>query len=110
MQNSITTIWRSGTAQQLAGALTNIGDAKTMQAFLSDVMTEKEITEISFRLEAAKMLQNGDKYIEIVKKTKLSSATVARISDWLKNGTGGYATILSQINAHYNHIPPASAV
>ena len=61
-----------------------------MQAFLRDVMTEKEIIEISARFEAARMLKSGKKYTEIVEVTKLSSRTVARISDWLKNGESGY--------------------
>ncbi len=109
MQNSIKTIWQSETAQQLADALTDITDARTMQAFLRDVMTEKEIIEISSRLEAARMLANGTKYTDIVEKTKLSSTTVARISDWLKNGAGGYATVLNKVKTHHTYVPPASA-
>lgn len=110
MQKSIATIWQSGTAQQLAEALTDIADVSTMQNFLRDVMTEKEIIEISSRLEAARMLQSGAKYTEIVNQTKLSSRTVARISDWLKNGSGGYQAALKTINKNHAHIPPASAV
>lgn len=102
-------IWRSGTAQQLAEALVTINSMQDMQNFLRDVMTEKEIAEISSRLEAARMLQSGLKYGEIIKKTKLSSRTVARISDWAQNGCGGYNTALSQIKSHHLHIPPVSA-
>lgn len=96
-------------AQQLVGVLSSIDDAKTMQSFLSDVMTEKEIAEISARFDAAKMLRNGAKYTDIVAATKLSSRTVARISDWLQNGTGGYDAALDLVNAHHAHIPPARA-
>jgi TrpR-related protein YerC/YecD len=79
-----------------------------MQNFLRDVLTEKEITEISARLEAAKMLSEGQKYMEITQKTKLSSRTVARISDWMKNGCGGYGIVINQLN-HHQHISPARA-
>lgn len=72
-------------------------------------MTEKEIIEISSRFEAAKMLQQGKKYTEIIEKTKLSSRTVARISDWMQNGCGGYEAALELANAHHGHIPPARA-
>ena len=72
-------------------------------------MTEKEIIEISSRLEAARMLQSGSKYVDIVAKTKLSSRTVARISDWMKNGCNGYAVVLGQTN-HHGHISPARVV
>lgn len=79
-----------------------------MRAFLCDVMTEKEIIEISARLEAARMLSLGAKYEDIIKATKLSSRTVARISDWLKNGAGGYKEALDIVE-HQSHSLPARA-
>ncbi len=79
-----------------------------MRNFLRDVMTDKEIAEISSRLEAARMLESGSTYDEIVARTKLSSRTIARISEWMKSGCGGYAAALKIIN-HNNHIPPVRA-
>lgn len=101
-----TTIWQSNNTQQLVEALLAIDDAKNMQNFLRDVMTKKEIIEISARLEAARMLQAGRKYTEITTKTRLSSRTIARISDWIQNGCGGYAKALDKINSHHSHTPP----
>ena len=112
MSKDVTKIWEAQTAQQLAEVLVAIGDKLTMQKFLSDVMTPKEIGEISARLEAARMLKRGKKYTDIVAKTKLSSRTVARISDWLQNGAGGYQAVLNQLdrpNQHHAHISPARA-
>ncbi len=106
-QNSIA-IWKQAQPQQLARVLTAIDDQITMQNFLRDVLTEKEIIEISGRLEAAKMLTDGQTYTAITKATKLSSRTVARISDWLQNGYKGYSVALNLI-AHHDHIPPARA-
>lgn len=94
-------------SQQLAETLTAIADVPTMQAFLRDVMTKKEIIEISARLEAAKMLSEGASYVEIIKRTRLSSRTVARISDWLQNGPGGYQAVISGL--HHGHILPETA-
>lgn len=107
--NKQSSIWDSESTQQFAGVLSAIDDVKTMQNFLSDVMTEKEIDEISARFVAAQMLRSGAKYTEIVTATKLSSRTVARISDWLQNGTGGYDAALQLIDAHHAHLPPARA-
>ena len=107
--NKQSSIWDSESTQQFANVLSTIDDAKTMENFLSDVMTEKEIDEISARLVAAQMLRSGAKYTEIVTATKLSSRTVARISDWLQNGTGGYDAALQLIDAHHAHLPPARA-
>jgi len=103
-------VWKSDTTQQFAKVMVAIKSTNDMQNFIRDVMTEKEIIEISSRLEAARMLVDGKKYIEIVAKTKLSSRTIARISDWLQNGCSGYQTALKTINQHHSHIPPVRAV
>ena len=95
--------------RQFVDVLGAIRDEVTMQKFLRDVMTEKEIIEMSARLQAAKMLRNGATYADITASTKLSSRTVARISDWLQNGAGGYDIALDIIDAHHPHIPPARA-
>lgn len=107
MSQDVGTIWENEKAQQLAEALLSIQDKLTMQNFLRDVMTEKEIIEISARLEAARMLIEGKKYAEIVAATKLSSRTVARISEWLQNGCNGYRAALNAM--HHDHLSPARA-
>lgn len=109
MPQDMTKVWKDKTAQQLVETLAAIDSKQAMQNFLRDVLTEKEIVEISSRLEAAKMLQDGEKYTNIVARTNLSSRTVARISDWLKNGCNGYEVALQIINKHHNHISPARA-
>jgi len=53
------------------------------------------------------MLQTGSKYTDVINRTNLSSRTVARISDWLKNGTGGYVEALKINKEHHSHISPA---
>lgn len=107
MSQDVSTVWKDTKSQQLVEALVSIQDNLTMQNFLRDVMTEKEIIEISSRLEAAKMLSEGKKYTEIVTATQLSSRTVARISEWLQNGCNGYQAALKTV--HHNHLSPARA-
>jgi TrpR-related protein YerC/YecD len=106
MVKTINNIWGLAITRQFAEALMVIDDTKTMQNFLRDVMTESEIIDVSARLEAARMLQDGAKYTEIIKKTKLSSRTVARISEWMNDGCGGYAKVLEGTALHHDHIPP----
>ena len=105
MSQDASTVWKYTKSQQLAEALVSIQDNLTMQNFLRDVMTEKEIIEISARFEAAKMLSEGKRYTEIVTATKLSSRTVARISEWLQNGCNGYQAALKTV--HHDHLSPA---
>ncbi len=107
MSQDVNKVWKDDKAQQLVKALLSISDQATMQNFLRDVMTEKEIIEVSARFEVASMLTEGKKYTEIVAKTKLSSRTVARISEWLQNGCNGYQAALNV--THHDHILPARA-
>ena len=109
MPEDTTKIWKDANTRQLAEALVAIDDRLTMRNFLRDVMTEKEILEISARLEAARMLIAGAKYSDITRATKLSSRTVARISEWLQNGCNGYQPVLNTIATHHDHIPPVRA-
>ncbi len=105
MEEFDTSVMEQEMPEQLAEVLCTITDAAAMQNLLRDVMTEKEIIEVSARFEAAKMLTAGETYASVIRRTKLSSRTVARISDWLQNGTGGYAEALETL--HQSHISPA---
>lgn len=96
----IKSVWNNKNTKQFAEVLCKIKDVKTMQNFLRDVMTEKEIIEISSRLKAAYMLNRQISYSEVIKETNLSSRTVARISEWLKNGCSGYIEAIKLINSH----------
>lgn len=109
MNNAESNVWSDATASQLAEVLSALSSPVEMKAFLRDVMTEKEIVEISARLKAARMLRSGKKYTDIVADTKLSSRTIARISDWLQNGDGGYDTALQLLEKHHAHPLPARA-
>lgn len=108
MKSLQTVSWDTEATRQFANTLVSIDSAQDMKNFLSDVMTEKEIIEISSRLEAARLLKAGVKYTDITKETKLSSRTVARISDWMKNGYNGYDYVLvNNYKHHHSHTSPA---
>lgn len=63
-------------------------NGEEVKQFLIDLMTEKEIGDFYNRLRAAEMLMNGDSYDKVFKETGLSSATIARVSKWVKGSTG----------------------
>jgi uncharacterized protein YerC len=46
------------------------------------------------------MLNEKINYDRVILKTNLSSRTVARISNWLKNGCGGYKEAIKILNNH----------
>lgn len=105
--NNRLSIWKSSEAENLVTALLTIDTPELMESFLRDIMTEKEIIELSTRLKAAKMLINSAKYTEVAQSTGLSSRTIARISDWIKKGNGGYRQVITNLEAHHSHTPPA---
>lgn len=104
MKDYNSSVFDSDQARQLALALSLMNNQKDVQSFLANVMTKSEIKEVSSRLQAAKMLQAKEKYLDIQSSTGLSSATVARISNWLTKGSGGYKTALSLVDQHHEHI------
>ena len=110
--------WKLRQPQQLLAAINSLANTSKLADFLRDVLTEKEIFEISARFEAAQLLMNGASYDTIATQTKLSTRTIARISQWLKSGTNGYSAAIKAISkpeleptkaAHHSHIPPARA-
>lgn len=83
-------------------ALENVAMAKQ---FLRDLLTEKELEEISNRWEAAQLLDRKVSYSVIQKQTNLSSTTISRISKWLNNGKGGYKLMINKTNHHHSSTP-----
>jgi len=81
----------------LIGAVLLLKNSNEARKFLRDLLTESELIEFGNRWKAAKMLEKKVPYTEIIKETGLSSTTVARVSDWLNGGTGGYKLILKRI-------------
>ena len=81
-------------------ALKNRNEAKR---FLRDLLTESELIEFGNRWKVARMLSEKIPYTKIEKETGLSSTTVARVSDWLNKGTGGYKLMLNKISSKNHH-------
>lgn len=73
---------------------------KTMEecsAFFEDLCTVKELSEMSRRLTAAKMLDENKIYTEIAEETGLSTATISRVNRCLKYGSDGYSRVLARL-------------
>ncbi|NBV77455.1 TrpR-like protein YerC/YecD [bacterium] len=90
--------WSAPHIRALVTALQVVRSRNEMRAFLSDLMTEEELTTFAKRLQAADMLNESVPYTLIQKETGLSSATVARVAKKLLSEAGGYRAVLSHIN------------
>ena len=91
--------------KELLAAILILKTRGEARKFLRDLLTENELVEFGNRWKAARMLAKKAPYTEIIKETGLSSTTVARVSDWLNKGMGGYRLILNRLNHHHNFSP-----
>jgi len=93
---------------QLYKTILSLKDVGEAQVFFRDLLTEAEIKEFSNRWKVAQMLDQKKQYEVIAKETGMSSTTIARISKWLNNGTGGYKLMLERLktkNKNHDHTP-----
>lgn len=70
------------------------------KAILGDLLTKKEIKELSQRLAIAQKLHNGSDYKTIQEDLGASTATIAEVSKWLHKGGGGYSLMLKMLEQH----------
>lgn len=75
----------AGTSK-LAAILLKQKTRKDMEAFLKGILTEKEIDELTTRLNIVILLKNGISQHAIAKKLGVGVATVTRGSKELKKG------------------------
>lgn len=68
-------------------------------AFFEDLCTMKELSDMSQRLQAARMLLQGRTYEQIVKSAEISTATISRINRCIQYGNGGYRTVISRLDS-----------
>ena len=64
--------------------------------FFDDLCTINELEAMLQRIKAAKMLLEEKTFQEVIAETKISSATLARVSKCIKYGDGGYKDILTK--------------
>lgn len=81
----------------LIKALLAIDSEEDCKAFLEDVMTTKEILDISQRIHVASLLKEKVVYSKISSLTGASAATISRVNRCINYGAGGYDTVLRKL-------------
>ena len=81
----------------LVKAILSLEDESECSAFLDDILTKKEISDMAQRLLVAKRISEQVVYSKIVEETGASTATISRVNRCYNYGTGGYATVLGRI-------------
>lgn len=90
-------IWSTLKSKNLLEAFLSLKTKDEAEAFLRDLMTEKEISEFDMRWRIAQMLDKGMTFIEIEKETGMTPITITRINKWLKEGCGGYKAMIERL-------------
>ena len=81
----------------LIQALVSLENEEECEALLEDLMTKKEMADISQRIMVAKLLSEQTVYNKIVEETGASTATISRVNRSYLYGTGGYAKVLKKL-------------
>lgn len=99
---------RTADVEELLVALTHLENTDDAFAFLEDLCTPREITDMAQRLVVARMLAGGSHYLEIQEVTGASATTIARVSKAWNYGSGGYRDIIDVIGSLPSDSAPAS--
>jgi TrpR-related protein YerC/YecD len=81
----------------LAAAIRTLRTADEVTRFLRDLCTRAELEALAHRWETARLLDDGVSYLEIAERVPTSTATVTRVAQWVKHGTGGYRIALARV-------------
>ena len=82
---------------RLYDAILSLRDRDECRAFLDDLCTIKEITDMAQRLETAFLIDEGVSYQKVSDRIGVSTATISRVSRCLNYGAGGYRTVIDRM-------------
>lgn len=80
----------------LAGAVLSLETADEMTRFLRDLCTLPELEALAHRWQTVRLLEEKVPYVEIAERVPTSTATVTRVAQWFRHGTGGYRIALDR--------------
>ena len=77
----------------LYALITSLDNVEDCKALFEDMCTRKELSKMAERIYAAKLLMEGNTYIQVMSKADISSATLSRVSQCVQYGKG-YSKLL----------------
>lgn len=81
----------------LLKALVSLETEEEARLLLEDLLTAKEVADLTQRLRVAQLLLNKENYATVSEETGASSATISRVNRCVVYGGGGYETILQKL-------------
>jgi TrpR-related protein YerC/YecD len=80
----------------LAAAVRTLRTDDEVTRFLRDLCTRSELEALAHRWKTAQLVDEGVPYLEIAERVPTSTATVTRVAQWVRHGTGGYRIALQR--------------
>ncbi len=96
-QRSTTDDWRNRDTKALFEAVLSLDNVDEAARFFRDLCTRHELEELAARWTVVRLLTEGHSYRAIHDMSGVSTATITRINEWLRHGTGGYAETLQRL-------------
>jgi len=81
---------------ELAIAIRTLRTGDEVTRFLRDLCTRSELEALAHRWKTAQLVDEGVPYLEIAERVPTSTATVTRVAQWVRHGTGGYRIALQR--------------
>ena len=88
---------RKERSQALYETILKLKDLDECRKFFEDLCTPTELQSMEQRFDVAKLLTEGQVYVDISEQTKASSATISRVNRVLNFGTNGLNEILARM-------------
>jgi TrpR-related protein YerC/YecD len=80
----------------LVSALLTMRTRDEAKRFLRDLCTLTELEALAHRWQIARFVDQGLPYLEIAERVPTSTATVTRVAQWVRHGSGGYRIALER--------------
>ena len=80
----------------LVAALLTMSTSDEAKRFLRDLCTLTELEALAHRWQIARLVDEGVPYLEIAQRVPTSTATVTRVAQWVRHGSGGYRLALER--------------
>ncbi len=87
-------------AKLLIDGLMSLETKEEYAAFLEDLLTTKEMLDMSQRIMVAKLLTEKKVYNKIAEETGASSATISRVNRAFTYGKDGYKTVFKRLKGN----------
>jgi TrpR-related protein YerC/YecD len=82
--------------EELATAFRSLRSEDEVKRFLRDLCTLPELEALVHRWQIAQLVDEHVPYLQVAEQVGGSTATVTRVAQWLRHGTGGYRVALDR--------------